>query len=91
MANFIAELTPNEEIKVSQDPSSIVREPPITPHPASAWDLYVDGSLNGEVSEANLIFSSHKPECLRIEYTLRLGFKVSKNEVEYEALLVGLR
>ena len=30
-------------------------------------------------------------ERIRVEHSFRLGFKASKNEVEYEALIVGLR
>lgn len=31
------------------------------------------------------------PEGVRLEKSFRLGFKVSNNEAEYEALIVGLR
>lgn len=51
----------------------------------------MDGSSNDRGCEAGLILSSLKLECLRIEYTLRLGFKASNNETEYETLLAGLR
>lgn len=37
------------------------------------------------------MLNSPNLECLNIEYALQLGFKVSNNEVEYEALLAGLR
>lgn len=55
------------------------------------WDLYIDGSLNKGGSEAGLVLLSLEPERLRIEYALRLDFKVSNNDAEYEALLTGLR
>ena len=31
------------------------------------------------------------PEGIRVEHSFKLGFKASNNEVEYEALLAGLR
>ena len=31
------------------------------------------------------------PKGIQLEYSFRLGFRASNNEVEYEALLVGLR
>ena len=31
------------------------------------------------------------PEGIRVQHSFRLGFKVSNNEVKYEALLAGLR
>lgn len=31
------------------------------------------------------------PDDLRFEYALRFSFRASNNEVEYEALIVGLR
>ena len=36
-----------------------------------------------------MILSTH--EEIQIEYALRFGFEASNNEVEYEALLVGLQ
>lgn len=62
VANFIAELTPNEEGEVSQDPSSTVEESPSTSHLASTQDLYVDGSLNDSGCGVGLIFSSPPPQ-----------------------------
>lgn len=51
----------------------------------------MDESSNNGRSGAGLILSSPIPECIRIEYALLLEFKASNNEVEYEALMVGLR
>lgn len=90
MAN-LANLTLNEKVKESQILNLAAEESLSTPRPALAWNLYVDGSSNYGGCRANLIFSSPKPECLRIEYALRLGFKAPNNETEYKALLVGLR
>lgn len=51
----------------------------------------MDRFSNDGGCEVGLILNSHKPECLKVEYVLRLGFKASNNEVEYKALLVSLR
>lgn len=91
VANFIVKLIPNEEIKVSQDPSSTAGESPMAAHLALAQDLYVEGSLNGGGYGAGLVFISYKPKCVRIEYASQLGFKTSNNEAKYKAFLVSLR
>jgi ribonuclease HI len=53
------------------------------------WDLYTDGASNDEWSGVGLILIS--PEKTELTYALRLDFKSSSNEAEYEALLAGLR
>ncbi|KAK3042938.1 hypothetical protein RJ639_001014 [Escallonia herrerae] len=53
------------------------------------WNLYVDGSSAVGSSGAGIILIS--PEGFTIEYALRFGFQASNNEVEYEALLAGIR
>lgn len=71
--------------------SLTTREPLEAPFAASKWDLHVDRSSNGNGCGAGLILSSLEPKHLRIEYMLLLRFKAFNNEVEYEALLAGLR
>ena len=44
-------------------------------------------SANGAGSRIVII----TPEGIRLEHSFKLGFKVSNNEAEYEALLAGLR
>ena len=53
------------------------------------WELYVHGSSNEGGSGAGLILVS--PEGYRVHCALRFGFKTSNNEVEYEALIAGLK
>lgn len=48
----------------------------------------MDGSSSKEGSEISLILT--EPEEQKFEYTLRLKFKASNNDVEYEALIQGL-
>ena len=52
------------------------------------WRLSVDGAANAQGSGAGLILTS--PEGIDIEYALKFGFQASKNEAEYEAVIVDL-
>ena len=56
-----------------------------------AWPLrvFVDGVSNviGVGARIDIV----TPEGIRVEHSFRLGFKALNNEVEYKALLVGLR
>ncbi|XP_052207976.1 uncharacterized protein LOC127811830 [Diospyros lotus] len=54
-----------------------------------SWELYVDGSSNDQGAGAGVMLIS--PEGHRILCALRFGFRATNNEVEYEALLAGLR
>ena len=52
------------------------------------WKVYVDGAANQKGSGVGLVLIS--PEELVVEKSLRLGFFVTNNETEYEALLEGM-
>ena len=52
------------------------------------WELYVDGATNQRGSGVGLVLVS--PEKTIIEKSLRLSFSATNNEVEYEALLMGM-
>ncbi|XP_050280863.1 uncharacterized protein LOC126721834 [Quercus robur] len=52
------------------------------------WKVYVDGAANQRGSGIGLFLIS--PEGIAIEKSLRLGFSVTNNEAEYEALLQGM-
>ena len=52
------------------------------------WKVYVDDAANQRGSGVGLVLVS--PEQIIIEKLLRLGFSTTNNEVEYEALLVGM-
>ena len=54
----------------------------------NCWKLYVDGSSNNKGSGAGIVL--HSLEDLVLELALRLNFKASNNESEYEALIAGL-
>ena len=54
----------------------------------TCWKAYVDGAANQRGSGVGLVLIS--PEGITIEKSLRLGFSVTNNEAEYEALLEGM-
>lgn len=72
--NFLVELT---------SPESDEGNPP-----GLSWTLHVDGSSTASANGAGLLLTTL--EGVKIEYAIRLGFKVTNNEVEYKALIAGL-
>ncbi|KAM1382419.1 hypothetical protein ACFX2F_034892 [Malus domestica] len=90
VAYFIADFTYHVDIvstpkEVISLPSEAQKIEPIAP----AWSLYVDGLSNQQGCGAGLVLTTL--DKVVMEYALRFKFKASNNEVEYEALLVGLR
>ena len=53
------------------------------------WKVFVDDASNAKGMRVGIVIVSL--EGVKLEHSLRLGFKASNNEVEYEALLAGLR
>ena len=53
------------------------------------WVLHVDGSSTRVGSGAG--FLREGPHGAKVLYALKFGFKASNNEVEYEALIAGLK
>ncbi|XP_075670432.1 uncharacterized protein LOC142640242 [Castanea sativa] len=76
LANFIAEFSP-----ASTDIVCLVEVRP--------WKVFVDGASNTVGAGAGIMVIT--PEGLKLEHSLRLGFRASNNEAEYEALLARLR
>ncbi|XP_010233305.1 uncharacterized protein LOC104583208 [Brachypodium distachyon] len=63
---------------------------PSPPDLSSAWTMYFDGSKQAEGAGARVILISPKGE--RMRYVFQIHFRnASNNEVEYEALLHGMR
>ena len=58
-----------------------LQEPPV-------WKVCIDGVANQMGSRVRLVLVS--PEKLTVEKSLRLDFSAINNEVEYEALLMGM-
>lgn len=55
---------------------------------ADTWKMYVDGSSTKGKCGVGVVLIS--PEGIALQYALRFDFDTTTNEVEYEALLVGL-
>ena len=53
------------------------------------WKVFMDGAIGALGAGARIVIIT--PERIRVEHSFRLGFKASNNEVEYKALLIGLR
>ncbi|XP_075475786.1 uncharacterized protein LOC142512009 [Primulina tabacum] len=53
------------------------------------WKVYVDGSSTGEGSGVGVLLISPKGD--EVKLAVRLDFRASNNETEYEAILAGLR
>ncbi|KAL0458471.1 UNVERIFIED_CONTAM: hypothetical protein Slati_0474300 [Sesamum latifolium] len=53
------------------------------------WLLHVDGSSTTQGSGAGIVITSPQGEDL--EFAIKFDFKASNNEVEYEALVIGMR
>ena len=75
------EFTPSNALAQPTETTQLTPDLPI-------WRLSVDGAANSQGSGAGLILTS--PDGIDVEYALRFGFQTSNNEVEYEAIIVGL-
>jgi len=53
------------------------------------WNLYVDSSSTKDGSAVGLIIES--PSGTWYKHALKFMFKASNNQVEYEALIVGIK
>ncbi|KAK1435491.1 hypothetical protein QVD17_01255 [Tagetes erecta] len=80
LADFLIETTEEEVHTIT------TAEQDNGPH---EWRLYTDGASSVEGSGAGLVLID--PAGLEVTYALRLNFKSTNNEAEYEALLAGLR
>ncbi|XP_022040523.1 uncharacterized protein LOC110943072 [Helianthus annuus] len=82
LADFVIEVLVDkiQECKTMQDPIPIFDD--------RVWILHTDGASNDDGAGAGLRLVS--PDNHELTYTIRLDFKSTNNEVEYEAFLVGL-
>ena len=81
LVDFIMEFTPSNTLTKPTETTQLALDLLI-------WRLSVDGAANSQGSRVGLILTS--PEGIDVEYALRFGFQASNNEVEYEAVIVGL-
>ncbi|GFS40591.1 hypothetical protein Acr_00g0069450 [Actinidia rufa] len=90
LADFIVksthEGTPQPEIV---HPENEISKEPTPEKDLAHWILFVDGSSNQHGCGAGLVIQTPSGE--QMEYAIRIGFKATNNEAEYEALLAGLR
>ncbi|XP_077252373.1 uncharacterized protein LOC143891722 [Tasmannia lanceolata] len=87
LADFVAEHTvPLYELEEQDNSKNEPAPDPPTQNPL--WMLFVDGSATAGGSGAGLVLAG--PDNFLTEYALKLDFKASKNEAEYEALIAGI-
>ena len=53
------------------------------------WKVFVDGAFSAMGVGAGIVIITKKG--MKLEHSLRLGFRALNNEAKYEALLTGLR
>ncbi|GKD28287.1 reverse transcriptase domain-containing protein [Tanacetum coccineum] len=85
-ANFLVETPPTEDNEKEISKVGTKKEGAKL---ENMWKLYTDGASSSDGSGAGLMLIS--PEGKEYTYTLRFEFETANNEVEYEALLAGLR
>jgi ribonuclease HI len=85
LADFVAEFAPTSE------PNNLGESTPQedSPDRTGWWKVYVDGASNSKGSGTGVVIIT--PDETVIEQSIRLNFKASNNEAEYEAVLAGLK
>lgn len=78
------ELTNLSSLQSSQNPSDCWKL-----FIGEMWKLFVDRASNRHGARLGVVLTS--PDGLTIKHAITLGFLASNNEVEYEALLAGLK
>ena len=57
--------------------------------PESKWTLHVDGASKSKGNKAGIILE--KEGEIVVELSIKFDFPISNNQVEYEALIAGLK
>ena len=78
LADFIIEFTP-----IERGPGGVYN---VVTQP---WKVFIDRASNARRVGIGIVIKSL--EGVKLEHSLRLGFRTSNNEAEYEALLAGLK
>ncbi|XP_076960638.1 uncharacterized protein LOC143637057 [Bidens hawaiensis] len=84
LADFVTEVPQHKE-----EECLVEQQPLVPPEQGQFWSLFTDGASNSEGSGAALRLVN--PEGHEFTYAIKLDFKNTINEAEYEALLAGLR
>ena len=75
LADFVAEFSPKGEMVYQLE--------------HRPWKVHVDEASSAKGARTGIVIIT--PEGILLEHSFRLGFNASNNEVEYKALLAGLR
>lgn len=84
LANFVVEFTHNLQLKAKKKIAHIE----LKDGSSEPLVLYVDRASNNQSSRVRIILT--RPGGETIERAIKLRFFATKNEAEYEALIVGL-
>ncbi|XP_076928408.1 uncharacterized protein LOC143592356 [Bidens hawaiensis] len=84
LANFVIEVPQYKEKECL-----VEQQPQTPPEQGKIWSLFMDGASSSEGYGAGLRLVN--PEGHEFTYAIKLDFKSTKNEAEYEAFLEGLR
>ncbi|XP_076959472.1 uncharacterized protein LOC143635542 [Bidens hawaiensis] len=84
LANFVTEVPQNKEKECL-----IEQHTPTPPEQDQVWSLFKDGVSSNEGSSEGLRLVN--PEGHEFTYAIKLDFKSTNNETEYEAILAGFR
>ncbi|XP_076937945.1 uncharacterized protein LOC143605864 [Bidens hawaiensis] len=84
LADFVTEVPQHKEQECM-----IEQQPQAPPEQGQVWSLFTDGASSSEGSGAGLRLVN--PEGHEFTYAIKLDFKSTNNEAEYEAFLAGLR
>ncbi|XP_076903048.1 uncharacterized protein LOC143557999 [Bidens hawaiensis] len=84
MADFVTEVPRHKEQECL-----IEQQPQAPPEQGQVWSLFMDGASSSEGSGAGLRLVN--PKGHEFTYAIKLYFKSTNNEAEYEAFLAGLR
>ncbi|XP_076917131.1 uncharacterized protein LOC143577072 [Bidens hawaiensis] len=84
LADFVTEV-PAEKVQECL----YEQQPPVLSKENKKWILFTDGASSGEGSGSGLRLIN--PDGQEFTYAIKLNFKSTNNEAEYEAFLVGLR
>ncbi|XP_022893944.1 uncharacterized protein LOC111408413 [Olea europaea var. sylvestris] len=83
LTGFIADFAPNSHVLAQRELLCLTNG-----QETGIWTLQVDGSSNINGTGLSIVLTS--PEGDQIEQAIRCEFKATNNEVDYEALIVGL-
>ncbi|XP_076890282.1 uncharacterized protein LOC143541309 [Bidens hawaiensis] len=83
LADFVTEVPQHKEKEFLME-----QQPQAPPEQGQAWSLFTDEASSSEGSGAGLRLA--KPEGHEFTYSIKLNFKSTNNEAEYEAFLAGL-